>query len=99
MDLTKESFSTIGPSRSEWFLPYQDNVLVVLNPMRARMEADLRGELARLTELQRVQMLERKVASLPTWPFDIQAISKFITIVLSVTAVLLSRLITDFLHI
>ena len=55
--------------------------------------------LARLTDLQEVEMLDRKVAALPTWPFDIQVVSKFVTIVLSVTAVLLSRVITGFLHI
>ena len=55
--------------------------------------------LARLTDLQEAEMLDRKVAALPTWPFDIQVVSKFVTIVLSVTAVLLSRVITSFLHI
>ena len=55
--------------------------------------------LARLTDLQEVEMLDRKVAALPTWPFDIQVVSKFVTIVLSVTAVLLSRLITGYLRI
>jgi len=60
---------------------------------------DVRTGLARLTDLQEVEMLDRKIASLPTWPFDIQVVSRFITIVLSVTAVLLSRLITNFLHI
>ena len=60
---------------------------------------DLHTHLARLTDLQEVEMLDRKIASLPTWPFDIQVVSRFITIVLSVTAVLLSRVITNFLHI
>lgn len=55
--------------------------------------------LARLTELQELEMLDKKISSLPTWPFDINVASKFITIVLSVAAVLLSRLITNFLHI
>jgi hypothetical protein len=60
---------------------------------------DVHTRLARLTDLQEVEMLDRKIASLPTWPFDIQVVSRFITIVLSVTAVLLSRVITNFLHI
>ncbi|HVH14245.1 MAG TPA: hypothetical protein VNA15_00815 [Candidatus Angelobacter sp.] len=60
---------------------------------------DVHTRLIRLTDLQEVEMLDRKIASLPTWPFDIQVVSRFITIVLSVTAVLLSRLITNFLHI
>jgi hypothetical protein len=60
---------------------------------------DVRNSITRLTDLQQLEMLDRKVSSLPTWPFDIQVVSKFITIVLSVTAVLLSRVITGFLHI
>jgi hypothetical protein len=60
---------------------------------------DVHNRLARLSDLQEVEMLDRKVSSLPTWPFDIQVVSRFITIVLSVTAVLLSRVITTFLHI
>ena len=62
-------------------------------------QEDLHTGLARLTSLQELEMLDRKAASLPTWPFDIQVVSKFVTIVLSVTAVILSRLITGFLHI
>jgi small-conductance mechanosensitive channel len=60
---------------------------------------DVQTGLARLTDLQEVEMLDRKIASLPTWPFDIQVVSRFVTIVLSVTAVLVSRLITGFLKI
>ncbi len=60
---------------------------------------DVHTQLASLADLQELEMLDRKVASLPTWPFDIQVVSKFVTIVLSVTAVLLSRLTTGFLHI
>ena len=60
---------------------------------------DVRHELTRLADLQQLEILDRKVSALPTWPFDIQVVSKFITIVLSVTAVLLSRVITGFLHI
>ncbi|HZY46493.1 MAG TPA: hypothetical protein VFE96_01735 [Candidatus Bathyarchaeia archaeon] len=60
---------------------------------------DVHAKLAKLTDLQEVEMLDRRIAALPTWPFDISVASKFITIVLSVTAVLLSRVITNFLHI
>lgn len=75
-----------------------------LNPERspprenATLE-DVHTGLSRLTDLQELEMLDRKAASLPTWPFDIQVVSKFVTIVLSVTAVILSRLITGYLHI
>ena len=60
---------------------------------------DVQAGLARLADLQEVEMLDKRISSLPTWPFDINVASKFITIVLSVTAVLLSRLLTNFLHI
>ncbi len=60
---------------------------------------DVRNGLARLMALQELEIMDRKIASLPTWPFDIQVVSRFITIVLSVTAVLSARLITNFLHI
>jgi len=43
---------------------------------------DVHSRLARLTDLQEVEMLDRKIASLPTWPFDIQVVSRFITIAL-----------------
>jgi len=58
---------------------------------------DVHTRLARLTDLQELNMLENKISSLPTWPFDIQVVSRLITIVVSVTAVLLTRLITDYL--
>jgi len=60
---------------------------------------DVHTRLAMLTDLQEFEMLDGKIVSLPTWPFDIQVVSKFITIELSVTAVLLSQLITNFPHI
>lgn len=51
-------------------------------------------ELVRLKDLE---ITERKLASTPSWPFDIQLLAKLVTITLSVTAVLLTRLITDYL--
>jgi hypothetical protein len=68
-------------------------------PKGAATMDDVHTRLARLTDLQEVEMLDRKIASLTTWPFDIQVVSRFITIVLSVTAVLPSRVITNFLHV
>ena len=50
-----------------------------------------------LLRLKRLEIAERKLAGTPTWPFDVQVIARLITIVLSVTAVLLSRFITDYL--
>jgi hypothetical protein len=70
-----------------------------LQPKENATMTDVQAGLARLTDLQEVEMLDKRISTLPTWPFDINVASKFITIVLSVTAVLLSRLITNFLHI
>ena len=50
-----------------------------------------------LVRLKELEITERKLANTPTWPFDIQLLAKLVTIVLSVTAVLLTRLITDYL--
>ena len=55
-----------------------------------------------LTEILRMKDLEiteRKLANTPTWPFDVQLIVKLITIILSVTAALLARLIINALRI
>jgi hypothetical protein len=52
-----------------------------------------------LLRLKDLEITDRKLASTPTWPFDVQLLAKLITIILSVTAVLLSRIITNFLRI
>jgi len=46
-----------------------------------------------------LEITERKLASTPTWPFDVQLIVKLITIILSVTAALLARVIINLLRI
>jgi hypothetical protein len=53
-----------------------------------------------ITELVRMKDLEiteRKLVSTATWPFDAQLLAKLITIIVSITAVLLARIITDLL--
>ena len=50
-----------------------------------------------LIQLKEIEITERKLANTPTWPFGIQLLAKLVTIILSVTAVLLTRLITDYL--
>lgn len=52
-----------------------------------------------LVRLKNLEITERKLASTATWPFDAQLLAKLITIIVSITAVLLSRVITDLLHI
>lgn len=59
--------------------------------------ANSEDSIAELLRLKRLEIAERKLATAPTWPFDVQVIARLITIVLSVTAVLLSRFITDYL--
>jgi hypothetical protein len=51
----------------------------------------------RLLGLKEFEITEKKLGSTPNWPFDVQVLARLITIVLSVTAVLLSRFITDYL--
>ena len=58
---------------------------------------DVHAGVVRLTDLQEVEMLDRKITALPTWPFEVNVLSKFVAILVSVTAVLLTRLITDYL--
>ena len=57
---------------------------------------DVHAGVMRLTDLQEVEMLDRKITTLPTWPFDVNVISKFVAILLSVSAALLARLIADY---
>ncbi|HYY92654.1 MAG TPA: hypothetical protein VE955_11770 [Candidatus Dormibacteraeota bacterium] len=52
------------------------------------------SELLRMKDLE---ITERKLASTPTWPFDVQLLVKLITIILSVTAALLARIIINVL--
>ncbi len=49
--------------------------------------------LADLRNLQALEMVERKVASIPTWPFDTVILSKLLVISLSVIATLVARVI------
>lgn len=49
--------------------------------------------IAQLLRLEEIEFLDRKLATAPTWPFDVQLLAKLVTIVLSVTAALAARLI------
>lgn len=68
------------------------------NDSQATIENVQKG-IGELVQLKDLEIMERRLASTPTWPFDVQLLAKLITIVLSITAVLLSRIITDYLHI
>ncbi len=60
---------------------------------------DVRKELAKMTELQELDLLERKITSLPTWPFDIQLLGRLITIIVSVIAAFIARILIDVLKV
>lgn len=66
---------------------------------RAASIENVQKGITELVQLKDLEITDRKLASIPTWPFDVQLLAKLITIVLSITAVLLSRIITDYLHI
>ena len=51
-----------------------------------------------LAHMEAIKMRERTVASLPTWPFDTGIVVRFSAIVLSVVAILLSRIFADVLN-
>ena len=52
-----------------------------------------------VSQLLITDMMERKISSLASWPFDIQILAKLIGVVLSVTAILLSTVIRNLLGI
>ena len=62
----------------------------------AEQEVDL---LRSIRDVQLLQMRKDRLSKVPTWPFDTQLFGRFAAIILSVTAILLSRIISVFLHI
>ena len=54
---------------------------------------DLETRLSDLAKLQSLDMAQREVASLHTWPFDTQILGKLTVIILSATAAIIARLI------
>ncbi len=65
---------------------------------RTRGSVDAVGAPLRIERLMGVQILDRQVASAHTWPFDTNILGKFIAVVLSVTAILLSTVVRDLFH-
>lgn len=54
--------------------------------------------MADLVRLKDLQLTKQELAATPSWPFDVQLLVKLITIILSVTAALLSRVIINILR-
>lgn len=50
-----------------------------------------------LVRLKDIELTKKELAATPTWPFDVQLIVKLITIILSVTAALVARVIINIL--
>jgi hypothetical protein len=57
------------------------------------------GRPAQLDEMFRLDMMERKVSVIAAWPFDLQILSRLLVISLSVSTVLLARIIAFYLKI
>jgi ABC-type multidrug transport system fused ATPase/permease subunit len=60
---------------------------------------DVQSSITELVRLKEFEITERRLAGTPTWPFDIQLLTKLITIILSVTTGLFARVIASLLHI
>ena len=58
------------------------------------MMAEVRNILADLRDAFRLDMEDRRIAAIPTWPFDTRILGRLAVIVLSVMAILLARIIT-----
>ena len=50
-------------------------------------------------ELLAIDKIQKDVHSIRTWPFDVTSLAKLLTILLTVTAILLSRVIASFFRI
>lgn len=59
------------------------------NPSSDASEASL----SRIEKLLALEVNERKVAAIQTWPFDTKVLGRLVAIILSVIAILLSQII------
>jgi hypothetical protein len=66
------------------------------SPSSAGVNVDVEHE---ALEVLKVDLMDRKVSSIATWPFDLPILGKLTIIVLSVTAGCLTRFVILFLHI
>ena len=70
-----------------------------LTTASSKSESHLEKKIDRLTELLTFQALKDQITTLPTWPLDIGILSRFLAVILSVTAILISRIIAVILQI
>jgi hypothetical protein len=57
------------------------------------------NEQAEMVRMFRFDMMERRISSIASWPFDIQILGRLLVLVLSVTTVLIARVIAFYLKI
>jgi len=57
------------------------------------------NEQTEMVRMFRLDMMERRISSIGSWPFDIQILGRLLVLVLSVTTVLLARVIAFYLKI
>ncbi len=71
---------------------------VLLQSLKAGANASGQEREGRLEALLFHEITERRIAAIPTWPFDTGILGRFAAIFLSVTAILISRIIQATFH-
>ena len=77
----------------------RNQIVDVLEKHSTAQREEENATLAGIERLLALQMIDQKIANVSTWPFDTSILSRFVVIILSVTAILLSRFITNALHV
>ena len=77
----------------------RNQIVDVLEKHSIAQREEENATLAGIERLLALQMIDQKIANVSTWPFDTSILSRFVVIFLSVTAILLSRFITNALHV
>ena len=77
----------------------RQDLAMITRESNSEGKTDSQLTLSRIERLMNLQMRDHNASRAPTWPFDTGAIGKLVAIVLSVTAILLSRLLGGVLHI
>jgi hypothetical protein len=74
-------------------------LVLLSNPNNATGPNPQKDPLSRVSELMILQMRRDDAARIPTWPFDTTILSRFAAVIISLTIVLVSRVIIDVLKI
>ena len=76
-----------------WLRPRRSNIVEMM-----RASGDRGFEVDLLTEYNRVGQVERDVQQVHNWPLDISILARLLAVILSVTAIILSRVIANAFH-